>query len=76
MPTQDDWDAIRLLNAAHDELDEDTQMSDATSFSGHIILVDAIKHLARSDRAVYPKTRRGIKRHPIVRKRYDYDDAT
>jgi len=76
MPTKDDWDAITLLNMAYDELDVDTQMSVAASFAGRDILADAVKYLARPDRAVYPKTRRGTKRHPIVRKRYDYDDAT
>lgn len=60
--------AIRILESKVVELAKSGAQQDFLYWHAHQTLVRAIRHLAYPDRDTYPKTRRGTKGAPIVRR--------
>lgn len=66
--TQDDQDAIRILSRALQQPLPLGLRNKQNCIRSWDLLMHAIRHLAYPDRDIYPKTRRGTKGAPIVRK--------
>lgn len=66
-PDKDDWNACAILKSCDDELVRIQREQGYVAWTARWILHHAIAHLARPDRDIYPKTRRGTKRAPITR---------
>lgn len=66
--TKEDHDAIYILGELIKSMNEPSDGCWDFDLYGRNCLRGAIGHLAYPDRDVYPKTRRGTKGAPIVRK--------
>ena len=60
-------DPIDILGHAYCEVDRDTTANGYARLEAAIILRDAIQHLARPERDVYPKVRHATKSHPFTK---------
>jgi hypothetical protein len=59
-------EAIEILNSAADEVAGEKMMLASLRMKWVRFLFGAIEHIAKPDRDVYPKTRRGTKTNPVV----------
>ena len=56
---------VAILKRAWDSVVDEAK--DISDMDAAYILASAIRHVARPERDVYPKTRRGTKRRPVTR---------
>ena len=56
---------VAILKRAYDSILEEP--ATLYTMDAACMLTDAIRHIARPDRSVYPKTRRGTKTRPVTR---------
>lgn len=65
-PDNDDMAACAILQSCSREVARDISLPVARRSWYAWYLIRAIEHLARPERAIYPKTRKGTKRRPVV----------
>jgi hypothetical protein len=65
---QSTLDAITILNRLYWEVWHENDWFYVDRWTALEQIGNAMRHLARPDRDVYPKTRRGSKRNPVTRK--------